>query len=222
LLLTAYCLLITFMSIFYHEQLYRSGEVMLRVREQFVTVCGAGALGANIAEGLARSGFASLRIVDRDRVEERNLSTQPFYRADVGAQKARILANALYRALRVRLDARAEELTGKNARKLLAGLVVDAFDNSASREAVRAACEEANLPCLHVGLAGGYAEVIWNESYRVPSAAQDDICDYPLARNLVMLTTAVACEVINRYVAEGVRESFTITLHDFAVRPFKT
>ena len=191
------------------------------MREQLVTVCGAGALGANVLEGLARSGFATLRVIDRDRVEERNLSTQPYYRSDVGAQKARMMANALYRALGVRVDAKAEELTAKNARKLLAGLVVDAFDNSASREAVKLACEEANLPCLHMGLAGAYAEVIWNESYRVPSAAQDDICDYPLARNLVTLTASVACEVINRYVADGTRASFTITLTDFAVRSFK-
>jgi hypothetical protein len=52
----------------------------------------------------------------------------------------------------------------------------------------------------------------------VPSAAQDDICDYPLARNLVTLTVAVACEAVVRYVAEGTRESFTVTLNDFAVR----
>jgi tRNA A37 threonylcarbamoyladenosine dehydratase len=41
-----------------------------------VTVCGAGALGAN-TESLARSGFGQLTVVDRDRIEERNLSTQP-------------------------------------------------------------------------------------------------------------------------------------------------
>lgn len=208
------------MSIFYHEQLYRSGEVMRRVSEQPVTVCGAGALGANITESLARSGFARLRVIDRDRVEERNLSTQPFYRADIGAHKAKILANSLYRAVGAGVEARAVELRNDNARKLLDGVVVDAFDNSASRAAVKAACDEANLPCLHVGLANGYAEVIWNESYRVPSPAQDDVCDYPLARNLVMLAAAVACEVITRYVATGERESFTITLGDFAVRRF--
>jgi molybdopterin/thiamine biosynthesis adenylyltransferase len=206
------------MTIFDHEQLYRSGEVMRRVREQFVTVCGAGALGANIAESLARSGFAHLRVVDRDRIEERNLSTQPFYRSDIGAHKAKILANSLYRALGVNVEARAEELTRRNARRLLDGLVVDAFDNSISREAVKASCEETGLRCLHVGLAEAYAEVVWNESYRVPSAAQDDICDYPLARNLVTLAVAVACEVINGYVAVGKQESFTITLNDFAVR----
>jgi molybdopterin-synthase adenylyltransferase len=63
-----------------------------------VTVCGAGALGANITESLARSGFCKLTVVDRDRIEERNLSTQPYYRSDVGAFKAKILANNLYRA----------------------------------------------------------------------------------------------------------------------------
>jgi molybdopterin/thiamine biosynthesis adenylyltransferase len=209
------------MSIFYHELLYRSGEVMRRIREEPVTVCGAGALGANITESLARSGFARLRVIDRDRIEERNLSTQPFYRTDTGAHKAKILANSLYRAVGVNVDARTEELRSDNARKLLDGLVIDAFDNSASRGAVKVACEEAKLPCLHVGLANGYAEVIWNESYRVPSASQDDICDYPLARNLVMLTVSVACEVVTLYVATGQRESYTITLGDFAIKRFE-
>ena len=210
------------MSIYYHEQLYRSPELMARVREMAVTVCGAGALGANITESLARSGFARLTVIDRDRVEERNLSTQPYYRSDIGAFKAKILANSLFRALGVTVDARAEELTAGNAGKLLGGsdLVIDAFDNSAARQAVKDHCASANLPCLHAGLAGDYGEVIWNEQYRVPSPTQDDICDYPLARNLVMLTVAVACEVVVGFAATGERRSFTVTLGDLAVKPF--
>src|SRR5215207_1738750 len=81
------------MSIFYHEQLQRSAEVMRRLREQPVTVCGAGALGANVLERLARTGFGRLRVIYGDRVEERNLSTEPYYRSDVGAQKAKLLAH---------------------------------------------------------------------------------------------------------------------------------
>jgi molybdopterin/thiamine biosynthesis adenylyltransferase len=210
------------MSIYYHEQLYRTAELMARLREMRVTVCGAGALGANIGESLARSGFTRLTVIDRDRVEERNLSTQPYYRSDIGAFKAKILANALYRALGVTVDARAEELAASNARKLFAGsdLVIDTFDNSVARQAVKEACAGMDLPCLHAGLAGDYAEVIWNEGYRVPSAANDDVCDYPLARNLVMLAVAVACEVVIRYAARGEQASFTITLADFSVRPF--
>jgi molybdopterin/thiamine biosynthesis adenylyltransferase len=99
-------------------------------------------------------------------------------------------------------------------------LVVDSFDNSVSRQAVKDACADACLPCLHAGLAAEYAEVIWNDLYRVPSPAHDDVCDYPLARNLVMLTVAVACEVLFTFVASGEQRCFTVTLGDFAVRPF--
>jgi tRNA A37 threonylcarbamoyladenosine dehydratase len=63
------------MNSFYHEQLYRTPALMARLGEFSVAVCGAGALGANIAESLARMGFRQLRIIDRDRIEERNLST---------------------------------------------------------------------------------------------------------------------------------------------------
>jgi molybdopterin/thiamine biosynthesis adenylyltransferase len=211
------------MNSLYHEQLYRTPALMGRLGEFPLTVCGAGALGANIAESLARMGFRQLRVVDRDRIEERNLSTQPYYRSDAGASKARVLANVLYRALGVEVEACGVELTHKNASKLLDGsaLVIDAFDNSASRRVLKEYAEGAGLPCLHAGLAGDYAEVMWNEIYRVPSAAQDDVCDYPLARNLVTLAVAVACESIVEFVATGAQRSHTITLRDFAVKPYK-
>src|SRR6185437_9771121 len=130
--------------------------------------------------------------------------------------------NALYRALGVSIEARTDELTEANAAKLLAGsgLVLDTFDNSRSRQAVKECSERLGLPCLHVGLAGDYAEILWNEIYRVPSAAQDDVCDYPLARNLVLLAVAVACETVVAFAAGAERRSYTVTLGDFAVRPF--
>jgi molybdopterin/thiamine biosynthesis adenylyltransferase len=209
-------------SALFHEQRYRSEEIMRRLRELAVIVCGAGALGANIAESLARQGFARLSVIDRDRVEERNLSTQPYYRTDVGAFKAKILANTLYRALGVSVEARTEELTPANAEKLLrgSGLVIDTFDNSIARQAVKDACDRLSLPCLHAGLAGDYAEILWNEIYRVPSTANDDVCDYPLARNLVLLAVAVACETVVDFAASGEQRSYTVTLGDFAVQPY--
>jgi molybdopterin/thiamine biosynthesis adenylyltransferase len=210
------------MNPFYHEYLYRSESVMRKLRDVPITVCGTGALGANIVESLVRQGCGKLRVIDRDRVEERNLSTQPYYRTDVGAYKAKILANTLYRALGIDMEAKTDTLTEANAHKLLSGtaLVIDTFDNSVSRQAVKDYAIRTETPCLHVGLAAEYAEIVWNDIYRVPSAAQDDVCDYPLARNLVMLTVAVACEVIVAFVAANDRRSVTITLGDFAIRPF--
>lgn len=211
------------MSFFFHEQLYRSPEVMAKIQAFPIAICGAGALGANITESLARSGFGRLRVIDRDRIEERNLSTQPYYKTDVGAYKAKILANSLYRALGVSLEAQTKELTPDNCFQLLKNcrLAIDTFDNSTARQAVKDYSQAENLPALHVGLASDYAEVIWNERYRVPSPANDDVCDYPLARNLVLFTVAVACEVVIRYIATGEQLSYTITLGDFAVKNYE-
>ena len=207
-------------SALYHEELYRTEAVLRAIRDLGVTVCGAGALGANIAESLARQGFGRLRVIDHDRVEERNLSTQPYYRMDIGAGKAKILGDNLYRALGGAVESRMETLTARNASKLLAGsaLVIDAFDNSAARQAVADHCRVHDIPCLHAGLANGYAEVLWNEGYRVPSPANDDVCDYPLARNLVLLTVAVACECVVGWAANGEKRGYTVTLGDLTVR----
>ncbi|MBE9121230.1 ThiF family adenylyltransferase [Tychonema sp. LEGE 07199] len=207
------------MSIFFHKQVYRSSAVMSLLKNFSVTVCGAGALGANIAESLVRSGFGQLRVIDR--IEERNLSTQPYYRSDIGAFKAKILANNQYRALSVSIDAHSKELTPANADRLLANsaVAIDTFDNSIGRQALKDYCASVSMPCLHVGLAADYSEIIWNQHYRVPSATNDDVCDYPLARNLVMLTVAVACEVIVTFAATKQQQNLTCTIGDFAVKP---
>lgn len=151
-------------------------------------------------------------------------ATQPYFKSDIGAFKAKILTNSLYRALGVAVTGKSEELTTANVAKLLSGsgLVVDTFDNSVARQTVKDACIAANLPCLHVGLAADYAEVIWNDRYRVPSDVNDDVCDYPLARNIVLLAVSVAAEVIVRFAATGEKENYTLTLGDFAIRPFET
>ena len=210
------------MSIFFHEQLYRTAELMKKIQAVAVTICGAGALGANLTENLARSGFTKLKVIDRDRIEERNLSTQPYYKTDVGAYKTKILTNSLYRALGVVIDAKAKELTVDNCDRLLGNsdLVIDTFDNSVARKIVTDYCQQNNLPCLHVGLNTDYAEIIWNHCYRVPSATNDDVCDYPLARNLVLMAVAIASETIIDFLTSDRQNNYTFTLKDFSVKSY--
>ena len=209
---------------FFHEQRYRTLQGMAILQDYPVTICGAGALGANITETLARSGYGCLKVIDCDRIEERNLSTQPYYRSDVGAYKGKILANTLYRAIGIEIEVSTKRLTASNVGTLLRGssLVIDAFDNSQSRQIVKDYCAAHEVACLHAGLATEYAEVIWNPDYRVPSDANDDVCDYPLARNLVLLTVAIACETATAFILAGQTQSYTLTLKDLAVRQFET
>ena len=63
--------------------------------------------------------------------------------------------------------------------------------------------------------------MIWDESYRVPRDVAGDVCDYPLARNLVLLAVAVASEVLIRFVLDGTMSSWSVTLRDFAIRPLE-
>lgn len=207
------------MSYLLHERLYRGEDALKVLAEAPITVCGAGALGANLTESLARSGCRRLRLIDRDRVEARNLSTQPFLRDDIGARKAAAIAHALFRAVGVDVKIVSRELTARNAGELLRGsaLVVDAFDNSVGRAAVTAWCRSAEVPCLHLGMADGYGEATWNEGYRVPGPGRDDLCDVPLARSLVLLTVAVGAEVAVRFLTRGERQNVEITLEDLRV-----
>jgi hypothetical protein len=72
-----------------------------------------------------------------------------------------------------------------------------------------------------VGLFADYCEVVWDEHYRVPGDAAGDVCDYPLARNLVLLAVALASETLVRFVLDAVKQNWSATLRDFAVRPLE-
>jgi hypothetical protein len=101
-----------------------------------------------------------------------------------------------------------------------ADVVVDGFDNHDARALVTAHCREQGIPCLHVGLSADYAEVLWNEGYRVPHDVEDEgvnVCDYPMARNLIQFAVALVSEVLVRFVLEGRRESYSFTLGDLQV-----
>ncbi len=209
------------MSFFLHETLYRNLEP---AAERLVTICGAGALGANLAETLARMGMRQLRVIDRDRIEAHNLSTQPWMQQDVGAPKVRTLANALYRAVGARVDPQQIELNASNAERLLKGsaVVVDAFDNIPARRDVATAATRLGLPCLHIALgsAGDYGCGLWDDDYTLEQQeptennAAPDRCDYPLSRPLALLVAAAAAEVLVEHLLEGHRRRFELTLRD--------
>ncbi len=207
---------------FHHESLFRGGDMLARLAATRVTICGAGAVGSNLADNLARQGVSRLRVIDHDRVEEHNVSTQLYGECDVGVWKVEALRNRLFRVAGVEVDAVRKELNAANASVLLKGadLVVDAFDNSAGRRLVRDGAGAAGAACLHVGLHEGYCEVVWDPQYRVPNDVAGDVCDYPLARNVVLLAVAIASEVIVRWVRDATRGSWSATLEDLAVRPF--
>lgn len=188
-----------------------------------IVICGAGTVGANLAEHLARTGFEGLEVVDHDRVEARNLANQPYHLAQVGQPKTRALAEVLFRACGARVKPVPKTLDPGSAPRLLRGaaLVVDALDNSAGRAAVQGGCRALGLPCLHVGLSpDGYAEVLWDEGYRVPPDVPGDPCGAPLSRGLAMLAVMVAARALEAFFLGGARCSYTLTGEDLCIQPW--
>lgn len=208
---------------FHHETLYRGSALMTRLGGLRITLCGAGALGSHLADNLVRQGITRLRVIDKDRIEEQNVSTQLYGESDVGGWKVDVLRNRLFKATGLEIESIRKELSAQNARQLLSetDLIIDAFDNSASRLLVQQTARGGVKPCLHVGLHADYCEIVWDENYRVPKDVAGDVCDYPLARNLVLLAVAIASESIVRFTADASRQSWSATLGDFAVRPIE-
>lgn len=206
---------------FHHEVLYRGEEALARLARTRLVVCGAGAVGSNLVNNLVRQGFRSIRVIDDDRVESHNVGTQTYSGSDVGAFKVEVLQADVFRTVGVEIEAERKRLTEKNVDKLLGGadVVVDGFDNTASRRLVTESCRKSGTACLHVGMSADYAEILWNEGYRVPQegAAGVDVCDYPLARNLTQFAVALASEALVRYVLTGRRQDTSFTLNDLRI-----
>lgn len=203
-----------------HEQTYRGTAALQRFAALRIVVCGVGAVGSHLVDNLVRLGLTQCRVIDHDTVAVHNAGTQLYGEAEAGGAKVDVLKHRLFRTCGTEIDAVRQELTARNARKLLQGadLVVDAFDNSGGRQLVQETCRMLALPCLHVGLNTDYAEILWDEGYRVPSDQGTDVCAYPLARHLVLLAAIVAGEVVLRFAVTGERANYSITLRDFAVR----
>ena len=65
--------------------------------EQLVTVVGVGAIGRQVALQLAAMGVRRLQLVDFDRVDASNITTQGYFQADIGQPKVQATAAAIAR-----------------------------------------------------------------------------------------------------------------------------
>jgi tRNA A37 threonylcarbamoyladenosine dehydratase len=207
---------------FYHEALYRGEEALRKLAQTRLAVCGAGAVGSNLADNLVRQGFCRVTVIDFDRIEAHNVGTQTYAESDVGAFKVEILQAEIFRAVGVEIEAVRQRLTARNVDRLLseADLVVDGFDNHESRALVTEHCRARGIPCVHAGLSADYAEVLWNDTYRTPQdvlAEGANVCDYPLARNLIQFAVALTCETVLRFVLEGTQQGYSFTLRDLRI-----
>lgn len=205
-----------------HETEYRGSDAIQRLSRVKLCICGAGAVGSNLVDNLCRQGLRNFRVIDFDRIEEHNVGTQIYGRKDVGSLKVDILQSMMFRETGVNIEVLSKRLDERNINKLVGKVdcIVDAFDNAAARRIVTDYAAQSGIPCLHVGLDADYGEVCWNDQYVVPSDRPNEAgpCDYPMARNIVMLAVIVASESLIDFCLSDDKKSYHITLRDRQVR----
>jgi molybdopterin/thiamine biosynthesis adenylyltransferase len=129
-----------------------------------VTVVGCGGTGAFVAEGLSRflPLYARLVLVDHDRVEERNLSRQNFFRSDVGKFKSEAIAERLARLFQ-RPVGYAVSTIGLS-QICYPGLIIGCVDNGQARQDIaRRLSDHSSLTWV-----GGYSAAVPRELQRGP------------------------------------------------------
>jgi sulfur carrier protein ThiS adenylyltransferase len=133
-----------------------------------VGIAGAGGLGSNCAQALARCGIGTLVIADFDVVEEPNLNRQFFFRDQIGMKKVEALKENLGRignATQVIVHDMA--LNPDNISSVYSGcdVIVEAFDRADMKEML---FETVNrlLPGVPLIMGSGLAGWGRNESIR--------------------------------------------------------
>lgn len=182
-----------------------------------IIFCGVGALGSNTAN-LCRNLDADLVFVDFDRVESKNLLAQGYVKQSLGKNKAQALKMQLANFYGKKTQAFPVKLVKENTDTLLgsADLIVDCFDNAASRELLSDYATKNDKALLHAAISadGTFGMVRWDEHF---SADKEDetgqaTCEGGEHLPLIGLVTASLSRTIQDYVNSGDRDNYMVSL----------
>jgi molybdopterin-synthase adenylyltransferase len=182
-----------------------------------IVFCGIGALGSTAAV-LCRSLGAELRLVDFDRVESKNLAAQVFVKQSLGKNKAEAMKLQLWNLWGVKADALGVRVAADNVQAICAGadLIVDCFDNQASRQVLSDHARAAGQPLLHAAIAadGSFGLVRWDERF-VPDAEDapgQATCEGGEHLPFIGLVGATLARIIQDFARDGRRRDAMINL----------
>lgn len=201
---------------FLHEHLEHD---LTSILDKRIVILGCGAIGSNLAVSLARRGFKRFVLIDNDRIAEHNISTQPWTEYELGKLKVHVLSDILSSigAFSSIYFKRVNKL-GQVIRLIeFSDLVIDTFDNSASRQIAQELSKD--YPVLHAGMsADKTAEITWAEGYTVPSDVElADPCNYPLSRTLIELTVIAASEAILDFLLNGKKADYVVRAGNLSI-----
>lgn len=185
--------------------------------EKTLDFCGVGAVGSHAAV-LCRSLEAQLVFVDFDRVESKNLLAQACVKASVGKNKAEALKAQLATFHGVKAEAFPVRLAETNVATVCGGadLLIDAFDNQASRLVLQRWARASGVPLVHAALSGDgtFGLVRWTERF-APDAedeAGQATCEGGEHLPLIGLLAATLARIVQDHLTGGATRDAMVTL----------
>ena len=137
-----------------------------RLLKSRAVILGCGALGTAQAQALVRAGVGTLRIVDRDFVEESNLQRQVLF-DEADARESLPKAVAAERKLRainsdVRVEGVVADADSRNIEDLVKGfqVILDASDNFEARYLINDTSVKLGIPWVYGAVVASYATTL--------------------------------------------------------------
>lgn len=181
-----------------------------------IVFVGVGALGSQ-AVMLLRNVKATLKVIDFDRVEAKNVQSQFHGKPGIGKPKVLALAGAMDLLFGIKLQTNSNKLVENNVEQLLGGadLVVDCLDNAASRRVIQTFVRKAKIPCIHaaVDANGTFGRVAWDESFVID---EEDASGAPTCENgehlpFLSIVSGHVAHVVKEYIAKATQLGYQVS-----------
>lgn len=182
---------------------------------EVVTVVGVGALGSNLIP-LLRSVNVSIRAIDYDRVEQKNIMSQFHAKSSVGKNKVLALQQTMQFLFGSKIQIIPHKLTSDNDNQLLSGssLVVDCLDNGEARRLVQNFVRRSHIPCLHGALAanGEFGLSMWDEDFQIDDepATGAVTCENGNHLPFISIVASYLATSIQRFFDTGKKTGFQV------------
>lgn len=183
---------------------------------EMIVIVGVGALGSHLTL-FARNWKGPLRIVDFDKVEQKNTQSQFHSKMGLRRNKAQAIQQSLQGLFGVKVDIIPHKLTDDNTDALLSGasLVIDCTDNAAARQTIQKFVRANNIPCLHgcLDAAGEFGRVVWDEYFVADVEGQEGqaTCEDGEALPFFALVAAQTAVIAQKFLDSGEKRSVQIS-----------
>jgi molybdopterin-synthase adenylyltransferase len=177
-----------------------------------ITIIGLGALGSHAALALRNAG--RLKLIDFDKVEQKNTLAQFHTKMGLRRNKAQAFAQAMQGMWGIKVETVPHKVVMDNVGLLLTGsdLVLDCTDNIAARACIKTFCMSAGVPLLHSAMSedGTFAQVVWTHEFEPEAGGGGETCEDGENLPFHCLVGSMTAQVAKDFLDKGKTRSLMV------------